>query len=180
MDEKIGQRNSMIIGSSLFGSALLISSFATNLNVLFFTIGVLLAVGLSFCQAASMFVLPHYFGKNYVLALGIALSGGSIGSLVFSNVKGYIFVEFSYRTGMQILAATSIILFLCGLTFKHPENSQAAKQRSGEDEFGFDERYPPLSRNKSFYMLLVASFIYHIMHLLGYVHLVSTVNHHWK
>ena len=164
----------MIIASCLFGSGLLISSFATNLDVLFFTIGVLLAIGLSFCQAASMFVLPHYFEKNYVLALGIALSGGSLGSLAFSNIKGFIFANFSYQTGMQLLASTSVILFLCGLTFKHPKKKcHNVDQRSGSEKHDIDDEYPPISRNKAFYMLLVASLFYHVMHLFGYVHLVS-------
>ena len=174
LDERIGQRNSMIIASSLFGSSLLISSFATNLDLLFFTIGVLLAVALSFCKAASMFVLPHYFEKNYVLALGISLSGGSLGSLAFSNIKGYIFANFSYQTGMQLLASTSIILFLCGLTFKHPQKRVFdTEQKPISDKRDVDDDFPPLSRNKSFHVLLLASLFYHIMHLFGYVHLVS-------
>ena len=174
VDERIGQRNSMVIASCLFGSSLLISSFATSLDVLFFTIGVLLAIGLSFCQAASMFILPHYFEKNYVLALGIALSGGSLGSLAFSNIKGFIFAKFSYQTGMQLLASTSIILFLCGLTFKHPKKKcYNMEETPASDKDDIDDEYPPLSRNKSFYMLLVASLFYHVMHLFGYVHLVS-------
>lgn len=173
IDEKIGQRNSMIIGSSLFGSALLVSSFAENLDVLYGTIGVILAVALSFCQAASMFVLPHYFGKDYALALGIAISGGSIGSFAFSSIKGYIFTRFTYRTGMQILASTSILLFICGLAFKNPQKTPVKKE-SDKSVADFGERFPQLSRNKAFYVLLAVAFIYHIMHLVAYVHLVSS------
>ena len=174
VDERIGQRSSMMIASGLFGLGLLISSFATSLDILFFTIGVLVAVGLSFCQAASMFILPHYFEKNYVLALGIALSGGSLGSLALSNLKAFMFAEFSYQTSMQLLASTSIILFFCGLTFKHPKKKRynvGKEPISDKDEI--DDEYPPLSRNKSFYVLLLASLFYHVMYLFGFVHLVS-------
>ena len=163
-----------MIASSLFGLGLLISSFATSLDILFFTIGVLVAVGLSFCQAASIFILPHYFEKNYVLALGIALSGGSLGSLALSNLKAFMFSKFSYQTSMQLLASTSIILFFCGLTFKHPKKKRyniGNEPSSDKDEI--DDAYPPLSRNKSFCVLLLASAFYHVMYLFSYVHLVS-------
>ena len=112
-----------MIGSILFGLGLFLSSFAKSLSLLFFTIGVLVAVGHSFCQAASMFVLPHFFGNNYAMPLGIALSGASTGALALSSLKELIFRKFAFKTGMQILSGTALILLLCGITFKPPKGS---------------------------------------------------------
>ena len=161
-----------MIGSILFGLGLFLSSFAKSLSLLFFTIGVLVAVGHSFCQAASMFVLPHFFGNNYAMPLGIALSGASTGALALSSLKELIFRKFAFKTGMQILSGTALILLLCGITFKPPKAKALKSESSSRRRDSIDERYPPLQKNKAFYMLLLASFVYHSVYLVTYVHLV--------
>ena len=175
LGERIGQRKIMLIGSILFGLGLFTSAFATSLRILYVTIGVMVAIGHSLCQAASMFILPHYFGKNYSLPLGIALSGASLGSLALSSLKELIFRKFAFKTGMQILSGSAILLFLCGITFKE-EKTKKTKSTSEEQDLDVDDKYPPLSRNKPFYMLLVASFVYHTMYLVTFVHLVSLIS----
>ena len=175
LGERIGQRKIMLLGSILFGLGLFTSAFATSLRILYVTIGVMVAIGHSLCQAASMFILPHYFGKNYSLPLGIALSGASLGSLAMSSLKELIFRKFAFKTGMQVLSGSAILLFLCGITFKE-EKTAKMNSTTEEQELDIDDKYPPLSRNKPFYMLLVASFVYHTMYLVTFVHLVSNLS----
>ncbi|XP_065072075.1 monocarboxylate transporter 13-like [Rhopilema esculentum] len=170
IDERIGQRKTMMIGSVLFGLGLFLSSFANSLSLLFVTIGVLVAIGHSFCQAASMFVLPHFFGNNYAMPLGIALSGASTGALALSSLKELIFRKFAFKMGMQILSGTALILLLCGITFKPPK-AKTLKSENSRRRDSIDERYPPLQKNKAFQLLLLASFVYHSVYLVTYVHL---------
>ena len=171
LSDRIGYRTSMFIAAALFGFGILASSFARTIHTLFFTIGVMVAVGYSMCQASSMFILPHYFGYNWSLALGISLSGSSFGAVAFSSLKAYLFSTFGYRVGMQVLAVTAIPLAFGGLLFKKREKMPHVS--ADDDSPEIEDRYPPLSRNRAFHVLLIASFIYHSVYLITYVHLVS-------
>eukprot|EP00794_Sanderia_malayensis_P017058 gene17058-18776_t len=177
MGDRIGFRTTTFIGSLLFGLGIFISSFATSIKLLYFTIGILVAVGYSLCQSTSMFILPSYFGTNWSLPLGIALSGSGFGALALSSLKAFLFDQFGYKLGMQVLSCTAIPIALAGMMFKKQNKKNcdagcsAQDDDDDDDSLGVDEGYPPLHRNKAFFMLLVASFAFHSVYLITFVHL---------
>ncbi|PVU84537.1 hypothetical protein BB560_007320, partial [Smittium megazygosporum] len=81
--QKLGLRNTALVGS-IFGSlGLLLASFSNQVWQLILTQGVIFGFGSGILLNISLSVPPNWFIKHRPIALGIVASGGGLGSLVF-------------------------------------------------------------------------------------------------
>ena len=79
--ERYGSRVVVIVGSFVSAAGLLTSSFATTLQPLFVTYGVIWGLGSSLGLFPSLVILTKYFKKRLSFASGIALAGAASGGV---------------------------------------------------------------------------------------------------
>ncbi|XP_065527948.1 monocarboxylate transporter 12 isoform X3 [Lathamus discolor] len=68
----------IMLGGLLASTGLILSSFATSLEHLYLSLGVLTGLGFALCYSPAIAMVGKYFNKRKALAYGIAMSGSGI------------------------------------------------------------------------------------------------------
>ncbi len=68
--------------------SLVSTSFAANINVMYFTFSILYGIGSSLAYTPTMCISDDYFKKYSSLATGITVAGSSVGTLLLSPLTG--------------------------------------------------------------------------------------------
>jgi MFS family permease len=110
--DKIRVKKMLIFGSIVLSIALFGYSFITNKFEAYF-IHFLLGVSMIAAGSVSCIILVStWFREKRGLAIGIVLTGTSMGSAIFSPVNGYLLQEFGWRQSFQILAIFPLIILI--------------------------------------------------------------------
>uniref|UniRef100_A0A8C5MYA9 Monocarboxylate transporter 12 n=1 Tax=Leptobrachium leishanense TaxID=445787 RepID=A0A8C5MYA9_9ANUR len=104
----------IILGGLLSATGLILSSFATSLEYLYLTLGVLTGVGFALCYSPAIAMVGKYFEKRKALAYGIAMSGSGIGTFILAPVVQLLIEQFSWRGALLILGGFVSNLCVCG------------------------------------------------------------------
>ncbi|KAM6973285.1 monocarboxylate transporter 10-like [Aplochiton taeniatus] len=114
---KYGAREVSIIGSLIIMLSIVLSSFAPNLGVLFFTHGFLTGVGSSFAFTPGMIMVSQYFTTKRSLATGIVMSGGAAGALVQTRLHQYLIETLGWRMSLRVFSTFMILCVVTGYTY---------------------------------------------------------------
>ena len=110
--DKIRVKKMLIFGSFMLTIALFSYSFVSNKFEAYF-IHFLLGVSMITAGSVSCIILvSSWFKENRGLALGIVLTGTSMGSAIFSPFNQYLLQEFGWRQSFQILALFPLIILI--------------------------------------------------------------------
>lgn len=110
--DKIRVKKMLIFGSLMLSIALFSYSFISNKFEAYF-IHFLLGVSMIAAGSVSCIILvSSWFREKRGLALGIVLTGTSMGSAIFSPVNRYLLQEFGWRHSFQILAIFPLIILI--------------------------------------------------------------------
>ncbi|KAM9326248.1 monocarboxylate transporter 12 [Gastrophryne carolinensis] len=104
----------IILGGLLASTGLVLSSFATSLEYLYLTLGVLTGLGFALCYSPAIAMVGKYFDKRKALAYGIAMSGSGIGTFILAPVVQMLIEQFSWRGALLILGGFVANLCVCG------------------------------------------------------------------
>ncbi|XP_074855638.1 monocarboxylate transporter 12 isoform X1 [Carettochelys insculpta] len=104
----------IMLGGLLASAGLILSSFATSLEHLYFSLGVLTGVGFALCYSPAIAMVGKYFNKRKALAYGIAMSGSGIGTFILAPVVQLLIEQFSWRGALLILGGFVLNLCVCG------------------------------------------------------------------
>ncbi|XP_075071287.1 monocarboxylate transporter 12 [Mixophyes fleayi] len=104
----------IILGGLLASTGLILSSFATSLEYLYLTLGVLTGLGFALCYSPAIAMVGKYFHKRKALAYGIAMSGSGIGTFILAPVVQLLIEQFSWRGALLILGGFVANLCVCG------------------------------------------------------------------
>ncbi|KAI9298413.1 MFS general substrate transporter [Neoconidiobolus thromboides FSU 785] len=108
--DRIGYRNSILIGSVVLPLGLLLASFSTEVWHLFLTQGVMTGIGgaISFVPAISA---PAQWFKKYTgLATGICVAGSGLGGLILSPIIQAIISNLGFRWALRVEAIISAVI----------------------------------------------------------------------
>ncbi|XP_032238505.2 monocarboxylate transporter 10 [Nematostella vectensis] len=108
-------------GAFLAALGLLMTSYVTQLSLLFVTYGVTWGLGASMSYFGSLLVLNSYFDKRLSLAYGVALAGAGVGVPVVATSMSYLIGSYGWRFAVRLLAILGVFVFLCGQLFKPPQ-----------------------------------------------------------
>uniref|UniRef100_A0A3Q4GDX9 Solute carrier family 16 member 12b n=1 Tax=Neolamprologus brichardi TaxID=32507 RepID=A0A3Q4GDX9_NEOBR len=107
-------RAAVVAGGLLASCGLLLSSFATSLEMLYFSAGILTGLGFALCYTPAIALVGCYFQRRKALAYGVAMSGSGIGTFVLAPVVQMLIELYSWRGALLVLSAFVANLCVCG------------------------------------------------------------------
>ncbi|XP_069756711.1 monocarboxylate transporter 12-B [Narcine bancroftii] len=107
-------RVTVILGGLLATSGLILSSFATCLEYLYLSLGVLTGCGYALSYSPAIAIVGKYFSKKKAIAYGLAMSGSGIGTFVLAPVVQLLIEEYSWRGALLILGGLVANICACG------------------------------------------------------------------
>uniref|UniRef100_A0A3Q1I730 Major facilitator superfamily (MFS) profile domain-containing protein n=1 Tax=Anabas testudineus TaxID=64144 RepID=A0A3Q1I730_ANATE len=107
-------RVAVMLGGVLSSCGLLLSSFATSLKLLYFSMRILTGLGFALCYTPAIAMVGCYFRQRKALAYGIAMSGSSIGTFVLAAAVQQLIEQYSWRGALLVLSAVVVNLCVCG------------------------------------------------------------------
>ncbi|XP_067629848.1 monocarboxylate transporter 3 isoform X2 [Eurosta solidaginis] len=111
MANRFGFRPVAITGALFAAICFGISYYATSIEVLFITYGILGGIGFSMVYIPAVVIIGFYFEKWRALATGIAMCGSGVGTIVFTPLT-----EKLLRSGWRVtIAAQACIIALCAI-----------------------------------------------------------------
>ncbi|XP_068615015.1 monocarboxylate transporter 12-B-like [Brachionichthys hirsutus] len=124
-------RVSVMLGGVLSSCGLLLSSFSTSLELLYFSLGIMTGVGFALCYTPAVIMVGGYFRRRKALAYGVAMSGSGIGTFVLAPVVQLLIELYSWRGALLVLSGVVANLCVCGALLR-PITAQAEE----EEELG--------------------------------------------
>ena len=176
----VGYRISLLLGGTLIGLSLILTSFASSIYVIYLTLGLMFAIGQSLCYFAPLLILPLYFESKLSLAHGIVLCGSSLGGLAQAPSLGFVLQKYGFSKGMLFSSVISLVAISVSVLFKRPEESfrpnllKCRKEREQEITVIVGSEEIPLLRNYAYIMYTIASMLINFGVFIPFVHLVST------
>ncbi len=106
--QRLGVRRTMLLGQVLLVSGLLLLSWLTQLWHLYLLYGLLLGIAMGSTTYVSMTTLFNtWFTRRRSLAIGIAMAGSGIGTLILAPVVRHLIEIIGWRDSWRVLAAVA-------------------------------------------------------------------------
>ncbi|XP_078698497.1 monocarboxylate transporter 10-like [Branchiostoma floridae x Branchiostoma belcheri] len=116
--DKIGCRKTSALGAVLIFTGLMTSSFASRLEILYVTFGIITGTGMAISNVSAITILGHYFTTKLGLVNGFATTG----SCVFTASLPYVLNALLRQVGLfntfRCLSVLGASLLFCALSFK--------------------------------------------------------------
>ncbi|KAB1266241.1 Monocarboxylate transporter 11 [Camelus dromedarius] len=109
-----GARPVVMVGGVLTSLGLVFSAFAHSLLHLYLGLGVLAGFGWALVFAPALGTVSRYFSRRRVLAVGLALTGNGISSLLLAPALQFLLDNFGWRGALLLLGAITLHLTPCG------------------------------------------------------------------
>uniref|UniRef100_A0A1I8IFU1 MFS domain-containing protein n=1 Tax=Macrostomum lignano TaxID=282301 RepID=A0A1I8IFU1_9PLAT len=123
------------IGSCFLSLGFSLSYFAESLEVLYFTIGLLVGIGLSMTHPPTVLIISYYFLQRRTVAMGITFSGCSMGALCMPPLMNYLIEQYTFRGCMLIWGAIMLNVAVAAAVMRPADNilfvSGSAKSAAG-------------------------------------------------
>ncbi|XP_052347631.1 monocarboxylate transporter 12-B-like [Oncorhynchus keta] len=138
---RLSCRIAVILGGFLSSIGLVLSSFATSLEYLYLTLGVLTGIGFALCYTPALAMVGSYFCERKALAYGIAMSGSGIGTFILAPAVQILIEHYSWRGALLILGGVVANLCVCGallrpITLKEEEEAHGPVPLDTECGYG--------------------------------------------
>uniref|UniRef100_A0A8D0CXV1 Solute carrier family 16 member 12 n=1 Tax=Sander lucioperca TaxID=283035 RepID=A0A8D0CXV1_SANLU len=114
LGDRLSCRATVILGGLLSSSGLVLSSFASSLEYLYISLGILPGLGFALSYTPAIAMVGRYFSERKALAYGIAMSGSGIGTLILAPAVQLLIEYYSWRGALLILGGFVSNLCVCG------------------------------------------------------------------
>ena len=119
--DRIGARPVLIFGGITIGLGLYLTSLVRSLWVTYITFGVGVGVGVACGYVPMLAVVGAWFERRRAAALGVAVTGVGLGTLVATPLAAALISHFGWRQTYVIFGIVSVIgLILCGFLTPRP------------------------------------------------------------
>lgn len=116
--ERFGARELSICGSVIVMISVIASSFVTSLDALFLTHGFLMGIGSSFSVTPGMIMISRYFTTQRSFATGIVLAGGSLGTLLQTQLHRYLIEVLGWRISLRVYSVTVLACIIAAFAYR--------------------------------------------------------------
>ncbi|KAA8583556.1 hypothetical protein FQN60_014764 [Etheostoma spectabile] len=103
LGNRLSCRATVILGGLLSTSGLILSSFASSLEYLYISLGILPGLGFALSYTPAIAMVGRYFSERKALAYGIAMSGSGIGTFILAPAVQLLIEHYSWRGALLIL-----------------------------------------------------------------------------
>ncbi|XP_072246748.1 monocarboxylate transporter 12-B-like [Leuresthes tenuis] len=114
LGNRMSCRATVILGGLLSSAGLVLSSFASSLEFLYISLGVITGLGFALSYTPAIAMVGKYFVERKALAYGIALSGSGIGTFLLAPAVQMLIEHYSWRGALLILGGFVSNLCVCG------------------------------------------------------------------
>lgn len=119
---KYSYRTVTIIGGTFAAVGMIITYWATSINYLYVSYGVLVGTGAGLSFPPTVYIVTSYFVKLRGLANGLCISGSALGSIILPPVLRYLLVNFGYRGACLIMGAITLNVWVAAIFYQPVEN----------------------------------------------------------
>ncbi|MBI9013033.1 MAG: OFA family MFS transporter [Clostridiales bacterium] len=152
--DKIGPRKVATIGGILYGTGMILASFASSLPMLYFSYGVLAGAGVGFAYVCPLSTCVKWFPEKKGFITGIAVGAFGAGSLIFKSVIEFFIENTGVSSTFLYLGIIYMVLVVIGAQFLilPKVSAKGTKNKSvGENSYTAKE----MMKTKSFYMVWI-------------------------
>ncbi|XP_053403491.1 monocarboxylate transporter 13-like [Mercenaria mercenaria] len=110
----MSNRMSIMLGAIILTISHIISANATDISMLFASIGFLEGIGTALVHPPVTATIGEYFHKRRGLANGLAFSGASFGGLIFAPIFSALFDDYGYSGTFMIVAGMTFNILVTG------------------------------------------------------------------
>lgn len=136
--DRYGPKRFMAPGAAVIGVALIVGSFISAPSHLYSMV-LMMAVGLTFAGLGpGVFLASSWFTKKRGVAMGVVVTGTSLGGMIFSPVSTWLIARYQWRAAMIIYAAFAFAVFMPLMYFfikNHPSEIGASADPDESDWF---------------------------------------------
>ena len=163
---RIGTRITTAIGGLILGLGYILSSFATQINVLIVTYGVIAGIGVGIAYGVPMVVAARWFPDKKGLAVGLTIVGFGLSPLITAPLANQLIAAYSVRPTLRLLGiAFMTIIIAIALVMKLPPRGWHPQLEVATSKPIATLTYPQnLFKSRSFYGLWIC---YAIATLVG-------------
>ncbi|XP_057289501.1 monocarboxylate transporter 12-like [Hydractinia symbiolongicarpus] len=164
-----------VFGSILTGISLLLSSYVTNVYLLFFTYSFLTGIGLLLLATPAVMIIPKYFHKHVSFATAFATTGSFITPLFLSPLISYLNRKFCWRVAFRVLGILVILICTpCGLLWRnHSSDTPNLHSLQGKKSTKAWNKYKHLLKNRHYLIFLLATTLGSLDASVSLTHLVQ-------
>ncbi|XP_055351296.1 monocarboxylate transporter 12-like [Paramacrobiotus metropolitanus] len=120
--EQYGCRPITILGGLLAALGFGLSVFATSVNTLCITLGLVSGFGLSLVYVTSMFILVRWFDNKLSFTMGIASAGSGIGMFIFAPFVTFLLEKYELSGTLLLLSGVFLNIIVFGAVMREPED----------------------------------------------------------
>lgn len=129
---KYSYRTVTIIGGTFAAAGMIITYWATSVNFLYVSYGVLVGTGAGLSFPPTVYIVTSYFVRLRGLANGLCISGSALGSIILPPVLRYLLVNFGYRGACLIMGGITLNVWVAAIFYqpveKHLKRVKKVKQ----------------------------------------------------
>ncbi|KAM4591999.1 monocarboxylate transporter 12-B-like [Odontesthes bonariensis] len=114
LGNRMSCRATVILGGLLSSAGLVLSSFASSLEFLYVSLGIITGLGFALSYTPAIAMVGKYFVERKALAYGIALSGSGIGTFLLAPAVQMLIEYYTWRGALLILGGFVSNLCVCG------------------------------------------------------------------
>jgi MFS family permease len=138
--DRVGPRPVVLLGAATLGTGLLTTSFVQHLWLGYLTYGVGIGVAVACCYVPMVSQVSAWFARRRAVALGVAVSGIGLGTLVGPPLAARLIDAFGWRTTYRLFAliGTAALLLVAALARRAPASEGAAPSLPLRELFALD------------------------------------------
>uniref|UniRef100_A0A3P9MZW8 Solute carrier family 16 member 12 n=1 Tax=Poecilia reticulata TaxID=8081 RepID=A0A3P9MZW8_POERE len=145
LGNRLSCRVTVLLGGLLSSAGLVLSSFASSLEFLYASLGILTGLGYALSYTTAIAMVGKYFNERKALAYGIALSGSGIGTFLLAPAVQLLIEHYSWRGALLVLGGFVSNLCVCGALMRPLETCpdpthaghKTVQAALSKEEFGF-------------------------------------------
>ncbi len=163
---RLGLRPIAAIGGIIVGLGYILSSLASNVEMMILSYGVLTGTGVGIAYGVPMAVVARWFPDKRGLAVGLTIIGFGLSPLLTAPLANQLIASYGIQPTLRILGLAFMIIILAIATLlKPPPKDWQPRQTLTSSALAQAINYPPqILKNRAFYGLWIC---YAIASLVG-------------